>query len=796
MIFKLTDKVNNCNVGNKAKNLQILANNNFNVPKGIVISNEILKNLYNHLEEIFSNLDMKKTYAVRSSSLKEDMDNLSFAGLYDTYLNVKGKENIIENIKKCYNSRLNSENIEYCKTNIIDINDIEMSVIVQEMVDADISGIAFTINAITGNDKEIVIEAIKGIGEKNVSGKAKPERYIYNWYEEHFEENNNTLLKDNILKKLNEQLLNIQMLFGYPVDVEFAIKDEIIYFLQVRPITKIMYSEIEEQWTTANLRDGGVSSRLCLPLMASIYSTAFAENQKSTFMKMKMYKENEMKDEILKYFYGRIYWNITMCKIAIAKIPGFIERVFDNEMGISIYYEGNGLTTKVNFKFLKNLPVIAMGMKKTVNDQMNNIEDFYKEQLKKFETLNGEKLENKTLEQMEKAWKDYMINEFFKNEETYLLQAYISTIQQSAFKTEFLKIMEYGKYLNLLSGIENLSHTRPLKKEAEIVNKIFDDKNILEYWQNTNEEQIISDYNSDKEQKYFAGITEYIKDYGYQSNSNLDLTVLPYYYDIKSLITRFKNDITTDNLNILLKNEFEQKDLYYDAVNLLKEKLSKRKFKKIEKKIVEMRNIMWWREELKDLSNRYYALVKKYTKELAEKYYKSNILKNKLDIHYLEYTDILNFIDRKINKKELYKIIDKNKKYCSSFINYKNPNDIGKNYTNINKKKISEKSVLKGVGCGSGVRSGKVRVLKNLCDINKIEKGEILVTKFIDTGWISRFAILNGVVSEYGGVLCHSSIVAREYGIPAIVGIENVEKNFKDGEIIEINGYTGEIRRI
>ena len=427
---------------------------------------------------------------------------------------------------------------------------------------------------------------------------------------------------------------------------------------------------------------------------------------------------------------------------------------------------------------------------------MNNIEEFNKRQIKKFEILNSENLEHKTLEQMEKVWKNYMLNEFFINEETYLMQVYINTTKQTTFKKEFLKIMDYGKYLNLLSGIENLSHTRPLKKEAEIVNKIFNDKNILEYWQNTNEEQILADYNSHKDQKYFVGITEYIKEYGYHSNSDLDLTVLPYYYDVKSLITRFKNDITTDNLNILLKNEFEQKDLYNDAINLLKEKLSKRKFKKAEKKIIEMRKFMWWREELKDLSNRYYALVKKYTKELAEKYYKSNILKNKMDIHYLKYTDILDFVDKKISKEELYKIIDKNKKYCSSFINYKNPNDVGKRYANINKKKISNKPVLKGVGCSSGVKTGKVRVLKNLCDINKIEKGEILVTKFIDTGWISRFAILNGVVSEYGGTLCHSSIIAREYGIPAIVGIENVEKILKNGETIEINGYTGEIRKI
>jgi len=270
MIIKINDNKIEEKNGNKAKNLQILSNNNFNVPNGIIISNSIVKNLDKYIPEIVSNIDENKSYAVRSSGIKEDLDNLSFAGLYNTYLNVKGKENIKENVKKCYESRLSEKNIEYCKNNNIDIKDLEMSVIVQEMVEADFSGIAFTINPVTGNDKEFVIEVVKGLGEKNVSGKAKPERYIYNWYDEALGENSNSLLKEDVFKELTEQLLRIQMLFGYPVDVEFAIKDNKIYFLQVRPITKIMFSGIDKQWSTVNFRDGGVSSKLCLPLLASI----------------------------------------------------------------------------------------------------------------------------------------------------------------------------------------------------------------------------------------------------------------------------------------------------------------------------------------------------------------------------------------------------------------------------------------------------------------------------------------------------------------------------------------------
>ena len=80
-------------------------------------------------------------------------------------------------------------------------------------------------------------------------------------------------------------------------------------------------------------------------------------------------------------------------------------------------------------------------------------------------------------------------------------------------------------------------------------------------------------------------------------------------------------------------------------------------------------------------------------------------------------------------------------------------------------------------------------------EIDRLQEGDILVTKFTDTGWTPKFAILSGIVTEYGGVLCHAAIVSREYGIPAIVSATGIMSEIKDGEKITINGTTGEIRK-
>ena len=89
--------------------------------------------------------------------------------------------------------------------------------------------------------------------------------------------------------------------------------------------------------------------------------------------------------------------------------------------------------------------------------------------------------------------------------------------------------------------------------------------------------------------------------------------------------------------------------------------------------------------------------------------------------------------------------------------------------------------------------TGTARVIKDFSEIDRLSSGEILVTRFTDTGWTPTFAILKGIVTEYGGILCHAAIVSREYGIPAVVACHDVMDKVKDGQTITINGTTGEV---
>jgi len=98
---------------------------------------------------------------------------------------------------------------------------------------------------------------------------------------------------------------------------------------------------------------------------------------------------------------------------------------------------------------------------------------------------------------------------------------------------------------------------------------------------------------------------------------------------------------------------------------------------------------------------------------------------------------------------------------------------------------------LKGIGGSPGIASGPVKVILSPSDFSRFKKGDILVAVSTDPAWTPLFAIAGGVVTEYGGLLSHGAIVAREYGIPAVLDIKNATKTMKDGDIIEVDGNRG-----
>ena len=831
MIVEFENKKNNKMVGNKAKFLMEMLDNGFNVPNGFVvdsdtykeeiINNKIDEEIKSNLNKLnrdniseiskeivslfdsfeFSNTTKKEIdshlkddgmYAIRSSGMKEDLDEYSFAGQYETFLNVK-KRSVLKRIIDCYKSMFSEVILSYFINNNISFNDLKMSVIIQDMVPSQYSGICFTVDPVSGNDKVMLIEVGEGLGENIVSGQNKPEQYYYNWYDDVYEEKEgNHYLSSNLVKKIGQEFYKIMQFFGYPCDIEFALYNNELYILQARKITKIEYQGYNYIWTTADFKDGGVSASVCTPYMWSLYEYIWEYTLKKFILDSKILKEFEIPSKVGEMFFGRCYWNLSCVKNAMSKVVGYKERDFDNEYGITPTYEGDGETTGVTLTSIIAIIRMAIAQNKIVKTRESNALKYKDDLLTKYYYYKGLYDTNSILD-IKKTWKRLTHDDYLQSESTYFWQIFINTIHQSLNKDSLLKYIEESDYLTLISNIDDISHLLPFYDMWDVSRIIRSKEDSNNYWLKTDTKKIIHDMEIDSNRYEFDEVKRVINIYGYHSDKELDVTYPCYYEDVESIITNIKDLVGLDDSYSPKADQEQGKRVYEKKLKEIKRKIGQGNFEDLEKKITKMRSMLWWREEFRDVSTRFYYLIRIYTIELSRYLVKEKVLKDINDIWFLKVGNLWDYLDKKIDEDDLEVIIEKNKKYYNAYRNYISENEIGSVFSGTDKN--SKDSGMCGLGANNGIVTGVARVIQSFDEIDRLQEGDILVTKFTDTGWTPKFAILSGIVTEYGGVLCHAAIVSREYGIPAIVSCTSIMDKIKDGEIITINGTTGEIRK-
>lgn len=282
-------------VGSKALHLANIINEGVNIPNGFVLKADALKRfmnvnlLHNQVhekefielfmeaplpqeieKEVLSSYEKLKeltgskelAVAVRSSSSAEDLQDASFAGQYETILNVCDTEQLLYAVKQCWASLFSDRVREYAAQKDISLDAFPMGILIQQMVYPDVSGVIFSLNPITQDTNEVIINASYGLGEAIVSGIVTPDTFIVNKetksiiedlglkevkilpmnnqiieVETTAEESNSYCLNEESILSLESVTSKLEGFYNFPVDIEFAIKDDMIFVLQSRPIT-------------------------------------------------------------------------------------------------------------------------------------------------------------------------------------------------------------------------------------------------------------------------------------------------------------------------------------------------------------------------------------------------------------------------------------------------------------------------------------------------------------------------------------------------------------------------------
>jgi len=237
-------------VGGKAASLGAMFESGFPVPEGFVVTTEYDFSAQADTEilEAYDALCLASsheggTVAVRSSATVEDGYVDSWAGQFESFLFVT-REKLLEKIKQCIDSAHSERVVAYAKHKGISVTKIKVAVIVQNMIYAEVSGVAFSVHPVTEDDRTLYIEAVKGVGEKLVSGSVTPESYTVNKIDLSYETNSteshsrHVLAADHV-RTLSSMVTYLERFFSFPCDVEWVYKDRKFWIVQCRPITTL-----------------------------------------------------------------------------------------------------------------------------------------------------------------------------------------------------------------------------------------------------------------------------------------------------------------------------------------------------------------------------------------------------------------------------------------------------------------------------------------------------------------------------------------------------------------------------
>ena len=782
-------------VGGKAYNLDILTKNGVNVPKWCVVTSA---------DDNFE-VEKDKLYAVRSSAVGEDGSSNSFAGQMESFLYVK-PEDIKVTIQHVINSA-NSDRIKfYREQNGLADEDIKVGVIVQEMINSDVSGVAFSTNPITGKRDEIVISSVFGLGEGLVSGELNADTYTVQEndikknitskpYKIVFDkekgcgtkqiENTNPLassLTDEQIKEISKEVKRIVDIYGKPQDIEWAYEGSKLYILQARPITTLENipdkSQQEVIWDNSNIIESysGVTTPLTFSFIKDVYTEVYKQFLLIMGVEQELIEENSDIFQMLGLIEGRVYYNLLNWYRLLRLMPGYEINAGFMESMMGVKQKLNQIPKVKPSKKNKYLRLANLIKSLIINlfKLPKDIEQFYEHINSTLSPYENGKLEGKNSNELVEIYFE-LESKLMKKWQAPLVNDFYAMIFYGLLKKSLFKIDLNGTLQNdLLTGETGIISTEPIKRIKLISNKICKGENV------------------DKD------IEEFIQKFGNRCIGELKLETITYKQD-PSLLQFIINSYVKQGIIDLEKEKIHEQEIRRNAEKIVKEKIKNPFFGFILKNArLRVKN----RENLRFERTRLFGLVREIFLELGKIFAYENIIENKRDIFYLTKEEIFNYVRGTSVDIDFKTLINNRKEEFRNF-ETKHPADRFSTYgivytANDYTSKETSSNVngdLSGIGACAGVVRAKVKIVHSVAESEGLE-GCIMVAERTDPGWVPLFPISKGILVERGSILSHSAIVAREMGIPAIVGINNLLSTLKDGDEIEMDGSTGQIRII
>src|SRR5713226_3421638 len=752
-------------------------------------------------------------YAVRSSATAEDLPSASFAGQQDTYLNVVGAAAILQHVSRCWASLFTERAVIYRMRNGLDHRKVHMAVVVQQMVFPQASGILFTADPMTGNRKVASVEASFGLGEALVSGLVNPDVYKVRDSEVvaktiatkrlaihaspaggtqeqaiEPERQEQPALTDAQVVRLVQLGRRIEAHFGRPQDIEWCLVDDDFLIVQSRPITTLFPIPVagdRENHVYVSVGHQQMMTDPMKPLGLSLWQLTAARP---------MYEAG-----------GRLFVDVTRGLASPASRAGLLE-----VMGKGDPLIGDALQTILDRgDFIRSLPDEGPGGAPTVGapaaietDPAIVAELIGRSQA----SIAAVKRDIRT--KSGSALLDFILADLLELKRI-LFDPRSHQVFMSAMEAAWWLNDQVQAWLGEKNAADTLTQSVPNNVTSEMGLALLDVADVIRphpdvaaFLQLQLQLQHVEDEDFLDELPKLAGgreardaIRAWLDKYGMRCVGEIDITRPRWSERPSTLVPMILGNIKNFEPGAG-KRRFEQGR--QEAWNKEQELLARlrglsdgeRKAEESKRMIDRVRTFIGYREYPKyGMISRYFVYKQALLKE-AERLVQAHVLREKEDIFYLTLQELHDVVRTKQVDDHL---VSQRKDAFRSYEALTPPRVLtsdGEVMAGAYRRNDLPAGALAGLPVSAGVIEGRARVIHDMAEAD-LEAGDILVTAYTDPSWSPLFVAITGLVTDVGGLMTHGAVIAREYGLPAVVGVEQATRLIPDGQRIRVHGTDG-----
>jgi phosphohistidine swiveling domain-containing protein len=768
--------------------------------------------------------------AVRSSATAEDLPEASFAGQQETYLNVVGPDALLDAVGKCWSSLWTGRAIAYRQRQSIPPGDVSLAVVVQRMVPAQVAGVLFTVNPVTGDDGQVIINATWGLGEALVSGQVNPDTYIAAKESGGLLEvmigdkavmtatqTNGTAevavdvvrqgqraLTDRQVGELAEIGRRIEQHFNAPQDVEWAYAADKLYLLQSRPVTTTaqpsrvpgddawppLLSKKPREfdlWSQADLGERWPDP--LTPLTWSEWKPITEANMRSSFAGIGEPWLDEI--EWMRREQGHAYLNEGALAYALHRGYGMPASSFADGMGSAA--DLTALYPKWHIPTALRRGPLMLGMMRRWGQLMAGYEQEFAQIDRDVDGWMARDLSGLNDAELWHEAQNVWLARVIRTIDAHSASTSQSMSAYSQMEGTLQRFLGDGSAIQaLVTGIDGVIQAELVPALWEIAQAIRAAGLADLVTENDAQTAWVQLQTAPAAAPALALCQRFLRRHGHRCTTEAEY-LNPRWIEAPWLVVeQIAGYLRAGDSFDPSGAEERQRDQHAEAVAGVEAKLNfvqRAYFRRGLKRL-------HWLVRMRDNGQHYLVKLMLPVRHcyglLAARWAERGWLASADDFFFLVKEEIAGVIAGGDSVGLAEKADARRTAWAHWMAQPSFPDALDAAGRPI-LSAVTDENALIGIAASGGRVTGRARVILSPQEATSLQAGDILVTRSTDPGWTPVFALISGVVLEIGGQLSHGAIVAREYGLPAVVNVAGATRRIVDGDTITVDGSAGTI---